>query len=446
MTAREFLFNGDFDATLRGAASALEEKDFTYVHEMAVHFLFAGDAQDSLIVHRPLLQDFLAYLRRKRMDPPQPILHPSFTSEAAFTPFGWNDYAARCNERYHHPSAHPPLDAVRRANSRAFSHALEARIEGEAEGGIFHSYPALEDSLRARPNAGGWVVKGNHGHAGTANVRLFGPLPGEDERKLIESLFKAGGCVALEPWHDRVLDMAINFRVDRLGAIHDLRGHELINSRDGAFLGVRLAPDRQAPEPWRASLADRAGIVGEALRDLGYFGPVGMDAYTWRDPAAPDASPRLRAMADINARYSMALPAHGLGRRLPGKWLLWEWYKPKKLDLPSSYEELSERLGPSDFDPATGEGILATSPFWVTHMLPTAGEVAEARGDAARAHEEISGAQGGAAPGRGDLTAVGGSPAAGRLRPRRVGFLFSASTAEALEALRRDFPLRRKTP
>jgi hypothetical protein len=401
--SRELFFNGDFDLTLRGKPSVFDGEDLTYVHEMAMHFLFAGEAEDTLVVHRPLPEDFLEYLGTKRLKTPSLKLHPAYSPDAEFTPFGWNEYAARRNALYRRPAAHPPLEAVRRANSRVFSQALERELDGPDAGGLFETLGALETHLRKVENPSGWVVKGNHGHAGTANVRLFGALPGEDERKAIAVLFEESGSVALEPWHERVSDLAVNFQVDAQGVTSALRGHELLNSRDGAFLGVKLTPSGQAPEPWRAALEERAALVGKALAGIGYFGPVGMDAYAWT--AGPKGAV-LRPMADINARLSMALPAHGLARRLPGKYLLWEWVKPKKLTLPATYAELRARLGRSDFDPGTGEGILATSPFWVTPRLRSGDQ--------------------------------------GRLRPRRMGFLFSAGSEAELTLLRRDFPLRRR--
>src|SRR4051812_28190871 len=108
--------------TLRGAPSVFDGSDFTYVHEMAMHFLFAGEAGDSIALHRPLPESFLEYLERKRMAPPATVIHPAFSPQASFTPFGWNGYAAKRNLFYGRPAAHPDLESVRLANSRVFSH------------------------------------------------------------------------------------------------------------------------------------------------------------------------------------------------------------------------------------------------------------------------------------------------------------------------------------
>lgn len=395
----EIYLNADFDRTLRGAPSLLEEKAHTYVHEMSQHYLFAGSPSDTVIVHRPVPEDFLAYLAEKGLEPAASVLHPGYTPPARFTPFGWNQHAEDLSRRYFEPAAHPDLDAVRRANSRTFSHAVERELSGGEEDGslLCDSLPGLEAHLARIPSATGWVAKGNHGHAGTANRRLPpGPL-GEADRHALGILFHENGRVALEPWHERVQDMAVNFRVDAEGRIGALRGHELLNSRDGAFLGVKVSPAGQAPERWREDLARSAEAVGRSLRAIGYFGPVSLDAYSWRGPEGI----RLRPVVDINARLSMALPAHGLSRRLPGRILLWTWAKPRKLGLPSTYAELKARLGAADFSADTRSGILAVSPIRLEGPFRPEGDEA--------------------------------------LRPKRVGFAFCARDEEELASLRRDF-------
>ena len=247
----------------------------------------------------------------------------------------------------------------------------------------------MEDFLSGREEPLGWVIKGDHGHAGTANRRVpSGPLS-DGDRVLLASLFKDHGRVAAEPWQERLLDMSMNFQVGKSGSLSGFRGHVLLNSRDGAFLGVKILPSRRPPEPWDAALEAAAGELAAALDALGYFGPVGVDAYVWNSPQGP----RLRPLVDINARLSMALPAHGLADRLPGKTLLWMWCKPRKLRLPSEYAEFDSRLGAHAFHPETRTGILAVSPL----SLPEGN------------------------------------------RPKRVGFLFSADDETGLAILQSGF-------
>ncbi len=405
MASREFFLNADFDAVLRGGPSLLDTTDATYLHEMAWHYLFAGTPGDSLIVHRPLPGDFLAYLSAKGMEPPRQVLHPGLTPDSTFMPFGWNAQSESLSLRYAEPPPHPDLRIVKIANSRAFSLEIERDLIGEEhpEGGhLFVTLPALEGFLALRSEPLGWVVKGDHGHAGTANLRVpSGPPSGENRARLV-SLFRDHGRVVAEPWQERLLDMSVSFRVGKLGMMSGFRGHALLNSRDGAFLGVKILPSHRPPEPWDEPLEASAGELAKVLDALGYYGPVGVDAYVWNSPQGP----KLRTIVDINARLSMALPAHGLADRLPGKTLLWMWSKPRKLNLPfvsevsegnvynNPYTAFDAVLGRHAFDPVTCNGILAVSPL----ALPE-----------------------------------------GQVRPKRTGFLFSADDEAGLGKLQAAF-------
>lgn len=355
----EFYLNADFDLSLRGSRSLLEGEDATYLHEMANHFLFAGSPDDSVLLHAPLSPDFLSYLATKELSLPKTPIHPEFTPEAKFTPFGWNSLTDSLNRRYSRPAVHPDLDIVRKANARDFSHALEARDEG-ASLDLFETLPELEAFQRDHPSPNGWMAKGNHGHAGTANLRLAsGPIEAE-ARRVLELLIQESGKVSLELWQDRVEDMALLFDVDEGGKASNARGHSILNSRDGSFLGVLVRPDGKAPPAWHPKLVDAVGPLAEALHALGYHGQVGLDAYAWQDG---EGTIRLRPYVDINARLSMALPAHGLAARIPGRWIQWTWAKPKKLRMPSDYAALKENLGEAEYNPKHGSGILIASPL-----------------------------------------------------------------------------------
>jgi hypothetical protein len=388
---REFYLNADFDHALSGRPSLLETADPTYVHEMAWHFLLAGGPEDTVIVHAAVPGGFAAYAQGKGLALPRAVLHPAYTSEAEFVPFGWNARTVSLAARYARLSSAPDADAVKTANSRAFASSLEEDWYGDGGGRLFSHRDALSAFLSDRPATENWVAKGDHGYAGTANRRLpGGPLSSEDEIR-IDLLFAGHGRVVLEPWHERIQDMAALFVASRDGMVEGFRGHALLNSRDGAFLGVEVAPDGLPPAPWRDGLRANADRLAKALSFIGYFGPVGVDGYVHRTAEGP----RLRLLVDINARLSMALPAHGLARRLPGRFVRWSWHKPRKLSLPESYSDLDARLGDAAFDPAATEGILAVSPLF---------------------REDGSG-----------------------LRPKRVGFALIARTAAGLDRLQTAF-------
>lgn len=390
---REYFVNTDFDSTLGVADEA--GTDNAYLREMPWHFMFAAQPDESVLAHQGLPAEFLAYIQAKGLGLPHMVLHPAHTPEAEFVPFGWNAQAVKMASRYRRPPGIPDLAAVKTANARAFALDLEREWFPEScRGHVIESLPALIDFLSARSPSEGWVAKGDHGYAGTANRRLTGGPLSDAEVRRIGPLFSAHGRIVLEPWDERSSDMAMLFRVSDHGAAEGFRGHGLRNSRDGAFLAVDVAPDRMPPAPWADELRGHAARLAQALSRIGYAGPVGVDAYAYRAPAGS----RLRPLVDINARLSMAMPAHGLSERLPGRFIRWSWHKPRKLRMPVSYADLETRLGSAAFDAGKREGILAVSPLF-----------REAGPDA---------------------------------KPKRVGFALVAADAPGLEALQAAFDSR----
>ncbi len=380
---RQFLFNSDFDITLSGQPSMLEGPDLNFVHEMAWHFLFAPLPGDSLLLPLPLPQEFLQYIQSLEIHLPTLVPYSQFISDQEFTPFGWNEFAEKHLGHYQTSTAHPDLASVKQANARSFSRGLEKKwaseslkslenseaVEGSQrnekqqalEGNAFSSLEDLKNFIAEFPRAQGWMAKGEHGHAGIGNRRISGnSVIGETDAHNLIQLFSQHGKIILEPWHERIMDLSANFKVNENGEVVDFFGHELFNSRDGSFLGIKVYPDRQAPEPWRDSLLDTAKKLGKELKQIGYFGPVSMDAYIWDN--ADEA--QLRPLVDVNARLSMAMPIHGLAQRIPGKFIFWTWMKPKKLSLPTDYGDLQKKLGTSAYNPKTQTGIAVVSPVW----------------------------------------------------------------------------------
>ena len=62
-----------------------------------------------------------------------------------------------------------------------------------------------------------------------------------------------------------------------------------------------------------ASLREELDRAAEALRAAGYFGPFGIDAFTWE---GDDGTVHLHRRSEINARYSMGW-AIGMGDARP---------------------------------------------------------------------------------------------------------------------------------
>jgi hypothetical protein len=210
------------------------------------------------------------------------------------------------------PEPHPPLQVLRRVNSRAFASSLGATMPGAA----FVTAPAIARAmLREVPPVGsGWRVKHPFGMAGR-NQRVFTPRamdePGDEGALAFLRVGLAKGGVQIEP----------NVAIETEYAIHGMLAQSgsvvlgaLVRQRcdpHGAWLATEpIADPRERQEEVAERMTEEARTVARALAGAGYFGPFGVDGYAYRDRAGVL---RLQTRSEINARYSMGF-ATGWGR------------------------------------------------------------------------------------------------------------------------------------
>ena len=142
--------------------------------------------------------------------------------------------------------------------------------------------------------AGPWVAKAPWTTAG--RDRCFGT--GREFPPELAGLLATHGELVVEPWLERVLDLAIcgdteaGYRPP----------HRLVTSSRGTFRGIELA----LAEPYD-ELIRVAGEVAKALRATGYRGPFGVDAFVHAGGLHP--------LCEINARLTFGHVAHALGSR-----------------------------------------------------------------------------------------------------------------------------------
>jgi hypothetical protein len=206
------------------------------------------------------------------------------------------------------PEPHPSVDVLRRVNSRAFASSLGATMPGAA---FVTELEVARAVLRTDPPAGdGWRVKHAFGMAGR-NQRVMTPRAADEGGLAFVKAGLARGGVQIEP----------NVAIDTEYALHGLVAAagtftlgDLVRQKcdpHGAWTATEpIAAGRAGAGEIALGMGEEARRVAAALAAAGYFGPFGIDGYTYRDLAG---ALRLQPRSEINARYSMGF-ATGFGR------------------------------------------------------------------------------------------------------------------------------------
>jgi len=352
--------NSDFDLSLRPRPQQLDRPKLArQVRELSVQALLGADPGDAALVREPVPQIFLDHLTDSGVAVPRLLCHPHVDPASRLRPFGWNAEAIELNRQHARPVEHPPIESIRRVNSRSFAFELEGELAAEGPSGRLVESPAgLDSVLSGLPSASGWVIKSEHGNSGLANRRLNASRITPADRRFVDRLFAEDDRLVVEPWLPREHDWSVVFEVPFDPAA--LRVHETVCTADGALIGALFDPQNLACARWSEELAGMAERVGARLHDEGYFGPVCVDVFSWNDGERS----RLRTLVDLNCRLSMSDGAYRLWRCMaPEQTLYYRFFNRRKLTVPDDLEEALAALGRHRHDSSACRGILLASPL-----------------------------------------------------------------------------------
>jgi len=193
----------------------------------------------------------------------------------------------------------PSFEVLQRVNARRFCAEL-----GPGLPGAFHSADAAEITARttdAKPGSD-WLWKRSFGVAGRGQRRVrAGELTAADRDWLRAALLEGG--VQVEPRVTLRLEFVTHgfvHRAPRRVEVHAPCVQEV--DAHGAWQRTRHAAAGELPLGEAEALAAAAERAGAALGDAGYFGPFGTDGFRWEDA---DGAPRLQALGEVNARYTL---------------------------------------------------------------------------------------------------------------------------------------------
>jgi len=193
----------------------------------------------------------------------------------------------------------PSRAVLAAVNHRRFAARLGQHLPGAG-------WAASRDDLRAlwavASREAPWLLKRPYGYNGRGRLRV---RPGDLDARTeawIDASFAQGDGLQCEPEVARVYDLAWHGEVDATGALRLGRATLQTSDAFGQWTGSTPMPAGLLDEAQTARFRAVVTEAAEALRDAGYYGPFGVDAFVWRDAEGHE---RLQPLSEINARYSM---------------------------------------------------------------------------------------------------------------------------------------------
>ncbi len=242
-------------------------------------------------------------------------------------PWGWSMRARLFGQHTPQPSD----ESVRLGNSREWSFVTERQL-GVALPGAARISRIEEIADVVRRSASqfdesesmhAWVIKANFGMAARERVLGRGSKLTAANERWIQRRLQLNGAVFFEPWLRRRAEVGIQWSLPKPGyGQPKLQGiTPLLTDKHGGYRGSEFSLNTIVSTDWQRAV-DVTQQVAKSLQQLGYFGPLGIDAAIYEDSAGRALA---RPLQDINARYTMGRLALGFRRLLrPGERGVWQ--------------------------------------------------------------------------------------------------------------------------
>lgn len=210
----------------------------------------------------------------------------------------------------------PKWEIVRQVNSKLFSHTVSPKLPGSA---ILRSEEEVMAWLKSSCHPK--VLKTAFGVSGQGHF-LWHPQQEVDSAKLSRFLAKewqAKRAVIGEPWVNRTFDFSTQWKIDTavhfLGATLCETDEKGVHKQNSAGDEARLFGDKRTYLEQHKQIAQP---ILEQIKELGYFGHVGIDAMLYEK----EGETHLHPVVEINARKTMGWATLAIQHRhFPNKML-----------------------------------------------------------------------------------------------------------------------------
>jgi hypothetical protein len=210
------------------------------------------------------------------------------------------------------PPPAPPVSVLRALTRRAFCARLGQTLPGAA---YVESLLELAAHIDTACFTGEWLLKRDFSFAARERRRIRGGTLDASTLGFAKRSFALGQGLQVEPYVRRAADFAQHGYVCPGGAV--LLSDPLLQHCDlrGTWQASEPLPPSALEDGERAALRQATWQAGEALREAGYVGPFGVDAFRYW---AEDGHLAFQPRSEINVRFSMGYPRALLERALSG--------------------------------------------------------------------------------------------------------------------------------
>ncbi|NOY00713.1 MAG: ferritin-like domain-containing protein [Verrucomicrobia bacterium] len=338
------------------------------IQDLEILSIFLARRDDVVLMQRQPERKHLEKLRRAGFDLPEielldksgEIKADSFIRERkinAFRPWAWCPSSARMMSPLakNLPGDERKMNSfwnegVRSLFNKSFGAGIAEERGDSVSSVLCRSLDAVEAELRCLYQA---VVKTPFGASGRG-LNIIGSSDTLDGsiRRQVERVLEKQGEVLVEPWLTRELDFSVQYEMEDAG-LRKLGLVRLENNSRGQFracvVGTKFC--QGMPTELARFLMEKAlpvyeeegrlvRLIEEGLNEVGYRGPVGVDAFVYRDEKGELC---LRQLCEVNPRYTMGRLTLELSKRVaPGHAVKFEILK-KQSEPESEVIELDQK-------------------------------------------------------------------------------------------------------
>lgn len=308
---------------------------------------------------------------------------------AGFEPWGWSPvakkYFAPLNGCLRSPDrlpTHGPNDPENSLFSKFKAAQIRSLLQLDQVPNEFVSnigmIEPVVNRLMGQSSAESIVFKAPFSSSGRGMCRIKTGESCTKEKQWISSIIKQHGRILAEPWLPKIADLSAHVNISEEGVVQFLGLTRFWTNDNGQYRGHiigRLMDDFDAQtlqiwhheNGWQTTLKNTALNVGREAAKIGYFGPLGIDAFIYQSKGTMT----LRPMIEINPRWSMGRIALALSRKIAAKHCgIWIHLTKKDLGCANltSFSELTENLRkihPDDIHESNSQKIIRAGAFSV---------------------------------------------------------------------------------